>query len=144
MRVTARVTVTVTATVAVTVTVRARHELARASFDACVRSLLSLFVLLCLLRQFAPPSAGPRDRRVGAGRGLATQRPPHTVVPMPALSPTMEAGTIASWKVQEGASFAAGDIICEIETDKATVDNEAQDEGVCAGEPEPEPLTLNP
>jgi pyruvate/2-oxoglutarate dehydrogenase complex dihydrolipoamide acyltransferase (E2) component len=51
---------------------------------------------------------------------------------MPALSPTMEAGTIASWKVKEGASFAAGDIICEIETDKATVDNEAQDEGVLA------------
>ena len=51
---------------------------------------------------------------------------------MPALSPTMEAGTIASWKVEEGTAFAAGDVICEVETDKATVDFEAQDEGVLA------------
>lgn len=45
--------------------------------------------------------------------------PPHTLYPMPALSPTMETGTISSWNIGEGDSFAAGDVICEIETDKA-------------------------
>merc|ERR550539_1956237 len=44
----------------------------------------------------------------------------------------MEAGTISSWSVSEGESFSAGDVICEIETDKATMAFEAQDDGVCA------------
>lgn len=58
--------------------------------------------------------------------------PYHIVVGMPALSPTMEAGTISSWKVGEGDSFAAGDALAEIETDKASIDFEAQDDGVVA------------
>merc|ERR1719491_2302718 len=58
--------------------------------------------------------------------------PFHTVMGMPALSPTMEAGTIASWKVSEGGSFSAGDSLAEIETDKATMDFEAQDDGFVA------------
>lgn len=58
--------------------------------------------------------------------------PYHLVVGMPALSPTMEAGTISSWKVGEGESFSAGDSLAEIETDKATIDFEAQDDGVVA------------
>ncbi|KAI0480403.1 mitochondrial pyruvate dehydrogenase protein x component-like protein [Xylariaceae sp. FL0804] len=49
---------------------------------------------------------------------------------MPALSPTMTEGNISSWKVKEGDSFAAGDVLLEIETDKATMDVEAQDDGV--------------
>ncbi|KAK5141267.1 pyridoxine biosynthesis protein [Rachicladosporium monterosium] len=49
---------------------------------------------------------------------------------MPALSPTMTEGNIAAWRVQEGASFSAGDVLLEIETDKATMDVEAQDDGV--------------
>lgn len=52
--------------------------------------------------------------------------PTHEVVGLPALSPTMELGTIASWKVKEGSAFAAGDVICQVETDKATVDFESQ------------------
>ncbi|KAH8098535.1 dihydrolipoyllysine-residue acetyltransferase [Aureococcus anophagefferens] len=44
----------------------------------------------------------------------------------------MEQGTIAAWKVDEGGAFGAGDVIAEIETDKATVDFEAQDDGVLA------------
>ncbi|CAK0785753.1 hypothetical protein CVIRNUC_008964 [Coccomyxa viridis] len=51
---------------------------------------------------------------------------------MPALSPTMSQGNIASWKKSEGEEFAAGDVLAEIETDKATMDWEAQDEGVIA------------
>ena len=65
-------------------------------------------------------------------RVLLSTLPSHTVVGLPALSPTMETGNIAQWKVSEGTSFAAGDVLCEIETDKATVDFEAQDEGVIA------------
>ena len=45
--------------------------------------------------------------------------PPHTLYPMPALSPTMETGTIIKWNIGNGDSFAAGDALCEIETDKA-------------------------
>ncbi|PVG02826.1 hypothetical protein CPB86DRAFT_547740 [Serendipita vermifera] len=49
---------------------------------------------------------------------------------MPAMSPTMTEGGIASWKKKEGDSFAAGDVLLEIETDKATIDVEAQEDGV--------------
>lgn len=42
----------------------------------------------------------------------------------------MESGTIARWNLEEGQAFAAGDVFCEVETDKATVDFEAQDDGV--------------
>ena len=51
---------------------------------------------------------------------------------MPALSPTMEEGNLAKWLVKEGESVSAGDIIAEIETDKATMEVEAVDEGVIA------------
>ncbi|KAJ3550843.1 hypothetical protein NM688_g4988 [Phlebia brevispora] len=49
---------------------------------------------------------------------------------MPAMSPTMTEGGIASWKVKEGQKFSGGDVLLEIETDKATIDVEAQDDGV--------------
>ncbi|KAI2623829.1 pyruvate dehydrogenase protein x component [Hypomontagnella submonticulosa] len=49
---------------------------------------------------------------------------------MPALSPTMTEGNITSWKIKEGDSFSAGDVLLEIETDKATMDVEAQDDGI--------------
>jgi len=60
----------------------------------------------------------------------AADLPYHIVVGMPALSPTMEAGTISKWNVAEGESFVAGDSLAVIETDKATMDFEAQDDGV--------------
>ena len=53
-----------------------------------------------------------------------------TPVLMPALSPTMEEGTLAKWNVKEGDAVASGDVIAEIETDKATMEVEAVDEGV--------------
>ena len=49
---------------------------------------------------------------------------------MPALSPTMEAGRLARWLVKEGDAISAGDVIAEIETDKALMEMEAVDEGV--------------
>ena len=53
-----------------------------------------------------------------------------TEVLMPALSPTMEEGTLSSWLVKEGDAVKSGDVIAEIETDKATMEVEAVDEGV--------------
>ena len=49
---------------------------------------------------------------------------------MPALSPTMEEGTLAKWLVKEGDTVSSGDLLAEIETDKATMEFEAVDEGV--------------
>ncbi|KNZ73403.1 Dihydrolipoyllysine-residue acetyltransferase component of pyruvate dehydrogenase complex, mitochondrial [Termitomyces sp. J132] len=51
---------------------------------------------------------------------------------MPAMSPTMSEGGIAAWKKKEGEAFATGDVLLEIETDKATIDVEAQDDGILA------------
>ena len=53
-----------------------------------------------------------------------------TEILMPALSPTMEEGTLAKWLVKEGDTVNSGDILAEIETDKATMEFEAVDEGV--------------
>uniref|UniRef100_A0A8C4Z914 Dihydrolipoamide acetyltransferase component of pyruvate dehydrogenase complex n=1 Tax=Gadus morhua TaxID=8049 RepID=A0A8C4Z914_GADMO len=53
-------------------------------------------------------------------------------VEMPALSPTMEEGTIVKWLKKEGEEVAAGDALCEIETDKAVVTMESSDDGVLA------------
>ncbi len=52
-----------------------------------------------------------------------------TQILMPALSPTMEEGTLAKWLVKEGDTVKAGQILAEIETDKATMEFEAVDEG---------------
>jgi pyruvate dehydrogenase E2 component (dihydrolipoamide acetyltransferase) len=53
-----------------------------------------------------------------------------TDILMPALSPTMEEGTLAKWNIKVGDTVSSGDIIAEIETDKATMEVEAVDEGV--------------
>ncbi|MEM6467396.1 MAG: pyruvate dehydrogenase complex E1 component subunit beta, partial [Pseudomonadota bacterium] len=53
-----------------------------------------------------------------------------TQILMPALSPTMEEGTLAKWLVKEGDTVSSGDVIAEIETDKATMEFEAVDEGI--------------
>jgi len=62
----------------------------------------------------------------------ATNYPEHTVMELPALSPTMSSGKIAKWLKQEGESFSAGDPLCEVETDKATVSYDAQEDGIIA------------
>lgn len=58
--------------------------------------------------------------------------PGATLLPMPALSPTMTHGAVATWALGEGDAYNPGDVICEIETDKATVDYEAVEEGILA------------
>src|SRR6516165_8450791 len=68
------------------------------------------------------------------GFAPATKRPEAmpTEILMPALSPTMEEGKLAKWLVKEGQQIKPGDIIAEIETDKATMEVEATDEGKVA------------
>ncbi|OBZ94009.1 branched-chain alpha-keto acid dehydrogenase subunit E2 [Pararhizobium polonicum] len=53
-------------------------------------------------------------------------------ITMPALSPTMEEGNLAKWLVKEGDKVSSGDVLCEIETDKATMEVESVDEGTVA------------
>lgn len=75
-----------------------------------------------------PSPRSPSVRRFASAEDL----PYHIVVGMPALSPTMESGTISKWNVAEGDSFSAGDSLAVVETDKASMDFEAQDDGVVA------------
>jgi pyruvate dehydrogenase E2 component (dihydrolipoamide acetyltransferase) len=58
--------------------------------------------------------------------------PDHTVIAMPALSPTMTQGAIGTWQKSPGDKISPGDVLVEIETDKAQMDFENQDEGYLA------------
>ncbi|EHB18709.1 Dihydrolipoyllysine-residue acetyltransferase component of pyruvate dehydrogenase complex, mitochondrial [Heterocephalus glaber] len=80
------------------------------------------------------PSSGapPRNRLLLQLWGSPGRRcyslPPHQKVPLPSLSPTMQAGTIARWEKKEGEKISEGDLIAEVETDKATVGFESLEE----------------
>lgn len=63
---------------------------------------------------------------------LIDSLPSHHRVPLPALSPTMEMGTIVSWEKKEGDKLNEGDLLAEIETDKATMGFETPEEGYLA------------
>lgn len=58
--------------------------------------------------------------------------PDHQLISMPALSPTMTQGNIGSWQKKEGDTISPGDVLVEIETDKAQMDFEFQEEGFLA------------
>eukprot|EP00890_Picochlorum_soloecismus_P005574 jgi/Picsp_1/6017/NSC_03371-R1_pyruvate dehydrogenase component x len=78
-----------------------------------------------------------RYQKIEASRPWINQRmfgtlPPHTKLGMPALSPTMSQGNLVEWKVKEGQVVAAGDLLADVETDKATLGWENQDDGVIA------------
>ncbi|KAF8527984.1 pyruvate dehydrogenase [Hysterangium stoloniferum] len=66
------------------------------------------------------------------GIHLSSRRHALSKFTMPAMSPTMTEGGISSWKKKEGDSYSTGDVLLEIETDKATIDVEAQDDGILA------------
>src|SRR3546814_7758206 len=76
-------------------------------------------------RSSTPTSSRPRDP------GTARDRKPSMPIEvlMPALSPTMTEGKLAKWLIKEGDAVQAGDVLAEIETDKATMEVEAVDEG---------------
>ena len=71
-------------------------------------------------------------QRLRLGARCLSTLPSHTLLPMPSLSPTMTSGNLAAWKLKEGDSFSAGDVLAEVETDKATVDYESVDDGIIA------------
>jgi len=73
------------------------------------------------LASLARGAARTARRQPSFARRALSALPDHEILPMPALSPTMTEGNIASWTVAEGDAVNAGDAICEIETDKATV-----------------------
>ncbi|CAR25490.1 hypothetical protein ZYGR_0A00540 [Zygosaccharomyces rouxii] len=81
-------------------------------------------------------AAVPRVARISLASRLALRcyasYPAHTVIGMPALSPTMAQGNLAQWSKKEGEQIGAGDVLAEIETDKATMDFEFQDEAYLA------------
>lgn len=80
-----------------------------------------------------PVSARPSSTRLPRPlTHFSAAYPPHTVVSMPALSPTMTAGNIGAWQKKVGDSIAPGDVLVEIETDKAQMDFEFQEEGTIA------------
>lgn len=58
--------------------------------------------------------------------------PPHTVIKMPALSPTMTKGNIGGWRKKEGDTVSIGDVLVEIETDKAQMEFECPEDGFLA------------
>ncbi|XP_031495559.1 dihydrolipoyllysine-residue acetyltransferase component 2 of pyruvate dehydrogenase complex, mitochondrial-like [Nymphaea colorata] len=67
-------------------------------------------------------------RRYSSASGL----PPHQQIGMPSLSPTMTEGNIAKWLKKEGDKISPGEVLCEVETDKATVEMECMEEGYLA------------
>jgi pyruvate dehydrogenase E2 component (dihydrolipoamide acetyltransferase) len=74
----------------------------------------------------------PSTGKLYANTDASSAYPSHTVVSMPALSPTMTAGNIGTWQKKVGDSIAPGDVLVEIETDKAQMDFEFQEEGTIA------------
>lgn len=70
---------------------------------------------------------------VGARATYASKTyPAHQVIPFPSLSPTMTRGGIAAWKKEEGEAVAVGDILAEVQTDKAVMEMESMEEGFLA------------
>ena len=79
-----------------------------------------------------PPNVRPIETHRTPPLTTYTAFPPHQIVAMPALSPTMTAGNIGAWQKAAGDSIAPGDVLVEIETDKAQMDFEFQEEGTLA------------
>ncbi|CAL5439481.1 unnamed protein product [Camellia sinensis] len=75
-----------------------------------------------------------RGSQVHPRRGYSTDSglPPHQEIGMPSLSPTMTEGNIARWLKKEGDKVSPGEVLCEVETDKATVEMECMEEGYLA------------
>ncbi|EFJ51831.1 dihydrolipoamide acetyltransferase [Volvox carteri f. nagariensis] len=90
------------------------------------------------LASFSPGASSPATPVAAASQPAtselpkSTHLPPHQVLNMPALSPTMSQGNIVEWKKKVGDPVAPGDVYCEVETDKATISWESQEEGFVA------------
>ena len=95
---------------------------------AAQRSMSSWLTIGAANLRPAAASSSKVLRRVRAFSAL----PAHQQITMPGLSPTMTQGNIATWHKKEGDEVAAGDVLCEIETDKATLEMESMEDGVIA------------
>lgn len=90
------------------------------------------FTRISATQGYIPVSAGVAKFHATSTRFYAGQLPPHKRVVLPALSPTMESGTVISWDKNEGDKLNEGDLLAEIETDKATMGFETPEEGYLA------------
>ncbi|WCJ19193.1 Dihydrolipoyllysine-residue acetyltransferase component 1 of pyruvate dehydrogenase complex mitochondrial [Euphorbia peplus] len=86
------------------------------------------------VKEEKPVEQKAKSQENGSGSigNIMSELPPHIVLEMPALSPTMDQGNITRWMKKEGDKIEVGDVICEIETDKATVEFECLEEGYLA------------
>ncbi|GJP38620.1 hypothetical protein CLOM_g23057 [Closterium sp. NIES-68] len=80
----------------------------------------------------APPAAAPAPPSDAGSSTPPSDLPPFHSLAMPSLSPTMTQGNIARWRKAVGDTLRAGDVLCEIETDKATLEMEAMEDGFLA------------
>ncbi|XP_056644837.1 dihydrolipoyllysine-residue acetyltransferase component of pyruvate dehydrogenase complex, mitochondrial isoform X2 [Diorhabda sublineata] len=105
------------------------------------KSIRNVSVEYCKRRHYHRSLFGPESSQVlqklvktehNFVRNYASDLPNHTKVTLPALSPTMELGTIISWEKKEGDKLNEGDLLAEIETDKATMGFETPEEGYLA------------
>jgi pyruvate dehydrogenase E2 component (dihydrolipoamide acetyltransferase) len=78
------------------------------------------------------PAVAPSSSAPAAASPSASSYPTHNVVGLPALSPTMDTGNVGTWKKNVGDQVVAGDILVDVETDKAQMDFECQEEGYLA------------
>ncbi len=93
-----------------------------------IRNLASMRSFQTQVRLFSSGTS----KLLAYGLDYLLDKPPHQIINMPALSPTMTQGNIGAWKKKEGDTIHPGDVLVEIETDKATMDFEYQEEGVLA------------
>ncbi|KAM7138143.1 dihydrolipoyllysine-residue acetyltransferase component of pyruvate dehydrogenase complex, mitochondrial [Macrochelys suwanniensis] len=79
-----------------------------------------------------PPAAAPPPQAQPSVQAPGSSYPPHMQILLPALSPTMTMGTVQRWEKKVGEKLSEGDLLAEIETDKATIGFEVQEEGYLA------------
>ncbi|XP_063537059.1 dihydrolipoyllysine-residue acetyltransferase component of pyruvate dehydrogenase complex, mitochondrial isoform X2 [Cydia strobilella] len=121
-------------------TIVLRNQLLNNSLNKVVRSNITRCVSTELARRKHPSKllSTSHVKRVLASPQWTPQLrhysdlPSHSKVNLPALSPTMESGSIVSWEKKEGDKLSEGDLLCEIETDKATMGFETPEEGYLA------------
>ncbi|XP_011864285.1 PREDICTED: dihydrolipoyllysine-residue acetyltransferase component of pyruvate dehydrogenase complex, mitochondrial isoform X2 [Vollenhovia emeryi] len=109
-----------------------RNGLARAIIRSTVRASTRSIVVRCLERKHEQSALRLVSTPWQQHLRFYADYPDHIKVPLPALSPTMETGTIISWQKKEGDKLNEGDLLAEIETDKATMGFETPEEGYLA------------
>ncbi|KAG6491573.1 hypothetical protein ZIOFF_046505 [Zingiber officinale] len=90
------------------------------------------FTLFGMRFNHASSSILTTQRRLFSSNPVVVDLPPHQALGMPSLSPTMTEGNIARWIKKEGDKVTPGEVLCEVETDKATVEMECMEEGYLA------------